>query len=152
MLQLSLLPQSATKIIRLKSFQGAEWYNISTEDKTCDCSEFEQAGRCEHLSALGIHRLRPFKPATHPTFSQALSGLVKSLRVRRVEDAVYWLTYLAQLQRQAASVQDSTTAADRVGRRWPFSPGDGEGEGELLQDQQAGQRAFALGRRSRQDL
>ena len=27
-------------------------------------------------------------PLCHPTFSQALSGLVKSIRVRRVEDAV----------------------------------------------------------------
>ena len=30
----------------------------------------------------------------HPTFSQALSGLVKSIRMRRVSDAVYWLVYL----------------------------------------------------------
>ena len=94
MLQLSLLPQTTAKTIRFKSFQGAEWYDIAPDDKTCDCSEFSQAAGCEHLSALGIHRLRPFKPTTHPTFSQALSGLVKSLRVRRVEDAVYWLTYL----------------------------------------------------------
>ncbi len=45
-------------------------------------------------SALGIHRLKPFTPTTHPTYSQALSGLVKSIRIRRVEDAVYWLLYL----------------------------------------------------------
>jgi hypothetical protein len=31
---------------------------------------------------------------THPTFSQALSGMVKSIRLRRPEDAVYWLLYL----------------------------------------------------------
>src|ERR1035438_1205477 len=92
--QMSLLQQSAAKTIRLKSFQGDEWYNICLDDKTCDCPEFHQAARCEHLTALGIHRLRPFLPKTHPTFSQALSGLVKSLRIRRVEDAVYWLVYL----------------------------------------------------------
>ena len=33
-------------------------------------------------------------PKSHPTFSQALSGLVKSLRIRRVRDAIYWLLYL----------------------------------------------------------
>lgn len=33
-------------------------------------------------------------PKSHPTFSQALSGLVKSLRIRRVSDAIYWLVYL----------------------------------------------------------
>jgi hypothetical protein len=81
--------------LRFKSFRGDEWYTISLEDKTCDCEEFQaKAGRCEHLNALGIHRLRPFKPTSHPTFSQALSGLVKSIRIRKVDDAVYWLLYL----------------------------------------------------------
>jgi hypothetical protein len=47
------------------------------------------------LARLGsIYLFRPFTPKTHPTFSQALSGLVKSLRIRRVEEAVYWLQYL----------------------------------------------------------
>lgn len=81
--------------LRLRSFRGDDWYTISLEDKTCDCEEFQaKAGRCEHLNALGIHRLRPFKPTTHPTFSQALSGLVKSIRIRKVDDAIYWLLYL----------------------------------------------------------
>jgi hypothetical protein len=44
--------------------------------------------------ALGLHRLRPFIARARPTFSQALSGLVKSIRIRRVQDAVYWLLYL----------------------------------------------------------
>lgn len=82
------------RTIRLRSFTGDEWYNISLDDKTCDCLVFTPARGCEHLSALGIHRLRPFTPSAHPTFSQALSGLVKSIRIRRVEDAVYWLVYL----------------------------------------------------------
>ena len=85
----------ATNTIRLKSFQGDGWHNISFDEQTCDCPDFHKnAGRCEHLTALGIHRLRPFIPKAHPTFSQALSGLVKSLRIRRVEEAVYWLLYL----------------------------------------------------------
>jgi len=88
------LQQTTASTIRLKSFQGDGWYNISLDQKTCDCPEFRKAAQCEHLTALGIHLLRPFLPKTHPTFSQALSGLVKSLRIRRVEDAVYWLVYL----------------------------------------------------------
>jgi SWIM zinc finger len=83
------------KTVRLRSFKGDDWYNISIDQKTCDCPKFDRkADGCEHLTALGIHRLRPFTPTTHPTFSQALSGLVKSLRIRRVGDAVYWLMYL----------------------------------------------------------
>jgi hypothetical protein len=80
------------QILWLRSFSGDEWYRISIAEKICDCPNFN--GRCEHLDALGIHRLRHFTPPLYPTFSQALSGLVKSLRIRRVEDAVYWLVYL----------------------------------------------------------
>jgi hypothetical protein len=82
------------KNIRLRSFHGDEWYNIFLEEETCDCPKFDKAKGCEHLTALGIHRLRPFTPTTHPTFSQALSALVKSIRLRRADDAVYWLMYL----------------------------------------------------------
>jgi hypothetical protein len=65
------------KAIRLRSFKGDEWHNISIEEKTCDCPNFGmKAGGCEHLTALGIHRLKPFTPTTHPTFSQALSALL----------------------------------------------------------------------------
>lgn len=46
------------------------------------------------MGALGLYRVRPFRPTSHPTFSQALSALVKSLRIRRPEEAVYWLVYL----------------------------------------------------------
>ncbi len=82
--------------IRLRSFSGerAHWHTISVSDKTCDCPHFDIKGGCEHLSAIGIHRLKSFTPTTHPTFSQALSGLVKSLRIRRLDEAVYWLVYL----------------------------------------------------------
>jgi hypothetical protein len=102
MLDGSLRQNSATErtsersnTIRLLSFRGDDWYNISVDKKTCDCPNFgTKADGCEHLSALGIHRLKSFTPTTHPTFSQALSGLVKALRIRKVEDAVYWLMYL----------------------------------------------------------
>src|ERR1700686_4390147 len=80
--------------IRLRSFKGDAWLNISLDQKTCDCPNFESKSSCEHLAALGIHRLRPFTPTARPTFSQALSALVKSIRLRRVEDVVYWLVYL----------------------------------------------------------
>lgn len=82
-------------MIRLRSFTGVGWYNIDLNQKTCDCPEFQiMPGRCKHLSALGIYPLKPFVAKPHPTFSQALSALVKSLRIRRVGDAVYWLVYL----------------------------------------------------------
>src|SRR5271157_127922 len=99
-MQFQLLPViSATKptnMIRLKSFTRDVWYNVSLDDRTCDCQDFQSTLRpCKHLNALGIYsQLRPFVATSHPTFSQALSGLVKSIRIRRVADAVYWLVYL----------------------------------------------------------
>ncbi|MDT8071041.1 MAG: hypothetical protein ROO76_23030 [Terriglobia bacterium] len=86
--------QSST-ILRLKAFSGDEWNTISLADRTCDCAEFSDGrGNCQHLGAVGLYRVRAFRPSSHPTFSQALSALVKSLRLRRNEDAVYWLVYL----------------------------------------------------------
>lgn len=82
-------------IILLRSFANDVSHRISLDAKTCDCPGFQQTpGRCEHLNALGIYQLKSFQAKTHPTFSQALSALVKSLRIRRTEDAVYWLLYL----------------------------------------------------------
>jgi hypothetical protein len=80
--------------ICLKSFVGNRWHNISLDEKTCACEQFQNGQRCEHLNALGIYPIRPFTPTAHPTFSQALSALVKSIRIRRVDEAVYWLVYL----------------------------------------------------------
>jgi len=92
-------------LIRLRSFDGHTWYCISLDDRTCDCPDFRMMpGRlCKHLNALGIFsKPRPFVPKTHPTFSQALSALVKSIRLRRVEDALYWLIYLDTFKDKAS--------------------------------------------------
>jgi hypothetical protein len=83
-----------TNRIRLKAFGSECWYRIDILAKTCDCGSFRITQRCEHLDVLGIHRTKPFTPTVRPTFSQALSALVKSIRLRRVGDAVYWLVYL----------------------------------------------------------
>jgi hypothetical protein len=64
-----------SRTIRLKAFKGDDWYNISLDHKTCDCPNFQtKADGCEHLTTLGIHRLRPFTPTTHPTFSISWLG------------------------------------------------------------------------------
>ena len=87
--------QRPTRTVRLKSFGGDGWHRISLVERTCDCRQFHATqGRCPHLMALGIHHTKPFVRRAYPTFSQALSALVKSIRIRRVEDAVYWLVYL----------------------------------------------------------
>lgn len=86
----------AGKTVRLKSFSSDQWYKVDLDNKTCTCANYLTTHEiCKHLNALGIYRRqRPFVARSHPTFSQALSGMVKAIRLRRVEDAVYWLVYL----------------------------------------------------------
>jgi hypothetical protein len=92
----------------LKSFSGGAWYYISRDARTCDCAQFRAmpGPPCKHLTAVGIHsERRSFLPTVLPTFSQALSGLVKSLRLRRPQDAVYWLVYLDTFREPASRLR-----------------------------------------------
>ena len=87
--------QTRLPSIRLKSFSGNGMvYTVNRSGRTCTCLQFATEGHCKHLDEVGCYQPKQFTPRTHPTFSQALSGLVKSIRLRRTEDAVYWLTYL----------------------------------------------------------
>jgi hypothetical protein len=84
-------------LIRLKSFEGRPLiYTVDRTARTCTCESFQTGGEhyCEHLEELGVYQQKQFTPSAHPTFSQALSGLIKAIRMRRVEDAIYWLMYL----------------------------------------------------------
>jgi len=87
--------QTNLPLIRLKSFSGSGMvYTLDRSGRKCTCLQFAVDGHCQHLDEVGCYQPKQFTPRTHPTFSQALSGLVKSIRLRRTEDAVYWLTYL----------------------------------------------------------
>ena len=90
-------PQSG-ETLRLKSFSSNHWYFVSLDQRTCNCPDFRWEAPCQHLNALGIYRRsKSFFPKPYPTFSQALSALVKSLRIRRPEEAAYWLHYLHRI-------------------------------------------------------
>ena len=92
----------------MKSFSGGAWYFISRDARTCECAQFRAmpGPPCKHLRAVGIHNEpRSFLPTARPTFSQALSGLVKSLRLRRPQDAVYWLVYLDTFREPASRLR-----------------------------------------------
>lgn len=82
-------------VLQMASFSGSDAiYTVDRANRTCTCPAFITDGYCKHLENVGVYRAKNWKQSSYPTFSQALSALVKSLRLRRVEDAVYWLYYL----------------------------------------------------------
>jgi hypothetical protein len=82
-------------LLRLKSFRETDLvYTVDRTGRSCTCSQFLSDGHCKHLDELGVYVRRDFINRPRPTFSQGLSGMVKSIRLRRAEDAVYWLLYL----------------------------------------------------------
>lgn len=85
-------------VLQLKSFsdRGDLWYTIDLEEATCSCPSFQRSKRrhCKHLYMLGVYKKVPYIHSTQPSFAQALSALVKSIRIRQPEEAVYWLQYL----------------------------------------------------------
>jgi hypothetical protein len=94
--------------ILLKSFSGNAWYRVSVSDRVCDCPCFRSmpGPPCKHLKALGVYNEhRSFTPTERPTFSQALSALVKSIRLRRSDDAVYWLIYLDAFKERTSRIR-----------------------------------------------
>jgi hypothetical protein len=111
-----LLTLTNLALIQLKSFCGdGVVYTVDRSGRTCTCHHFSAEGHCKHLDEFGLYKRREFIARIHPTFSQALSGLVKSIRMRRVEDATYWLMYLDRIQ--ASETLGKKAARFRVARR-----------------------------------
>lgn len=69
-------------------------YEVDAHAITCTCPEFKSKGGCKHLVEVGGYKPKYWTSPSRPTFSQALSGLVKGIRVRDVGVAIKWLIYL----------------------------------------------------------
>ncbi|MDD5384553.1 MAG: SWIM zinc finger family protein [Gallionella sp.] len=80
--------------LRLESFttQGA-WYDVDKGAATCTCPAFDANLHCKHLEAVGVYKQHKATLSARPNYSQALSALVKSIRLRDIEEGAYWLTY-----------------------------------------------------------
>lgn len=82
-------------MFKLESFSTpGEWYTIDPDHESCSCPAFLKTGHCKHLDTVGIYRPRNWLQGKYPGYTQALSALVKSIRIRNVQEAVYWTVYL----------------------------------------------------------
>lgn len=81
-------------VLKVKSYSSDDVYTVNRAEKTCTCPSFQKSQYCKHLELVYVYEDKNWYPKPHPSYSQALSALVKAIRVRRVEDAVYWMMYL----------------------------------------------------------
>ncbi|SFM42995.1 hypothetical protein [Nitrosomonas communis] len=68
-------------------------YKVDRNLNTCTCHNFISEGWCNHLKAVGCYPKKAVKLSARPNFYQALSGLVKGIRLRNLDEGAYWLTY-----------------------------------------------------------
>lgn len=80
--------------ICLESFTtSGRFYEVDKDAVTCTCPAFDANGHCKHLEAVGVYKQHRATLSARPNYSQALSALVKSIRLRDINEGAYWLTY-----------------------------------------------------------
>lgn len=80
-------------LVAIPSDNPTNPYLIDVSAINCTCDNFKSGNWCDHLKAVGKYRVGTANLSARPSFSQALSGLVKGIRIRNVDEAAYWLTY-----------------------------------------------------------
>lgn len=81
--------------MRIRSFSTpGVFYDLDRDNHTCTCPQFKEEGKCKHLEEVCALPPRKWSPQAVPTFSQGLSAFVKTIRARKVDEAVYWLYFL----------------------------------------------------------
>lgn len=83
------------KVLEVISFSSDQKYQIDVAARSCNCAAPDH---CRHLDLIGINKTGTLKASKWPPFSMGMSALVKSIRLRRLDDAIYWLMYLFNSQ------------------------------------------------------
>lgn len=102
--------------IELRSFTDpCKHYEVDTNIGTCSCPAFHADGWCKHLEALGQYRRRKVTLSARPNYSQALSAVVKSIRIRNIKVGAYWLRYCWNFNAKLAGAQFRTVRRLLIG-------------------------------------
>lgn len=80
--------------ILLESFSRPDtWYEVDKTQGHCSCPAYAEANWCKHLESVGSYKPRKVTLSSRPSYSQGLSALVKSIRIRDLVEGAYWLNY-----------------------------------------------------------
>jgi len=102
--------------IQLDSFTTAGcFYDVDKVAQTCNCHAFTANGHCKHLDAVGCYKMRKATLTAEPSYSQALSALVKSIRLRDINEGAYWLHYCWQYREKLPGSQFKTVLRLLIG-------------------------------------
>lgn len=104
-----------TKIL-LRSFShpGVQ-YEVDKGKGSCSCPYYVAVGWCKHLEAVGSYKPRKITLSATPSYSQALSAVVKCIRVRNIEEGVYWLNYCWSFRERLTGSQFRTVRRLLIG-------------------------------------
>lgn len=102
--------------ILLRSFSRPDVsYEVSKQHGHCSCPAYAIDGWCKHLEQLGCHKPRKVTLSSRPSYSQALSGLVKGIRLRKLFEAAYWLNYCWSFNNRLSGAQFRTVRRLLIG-------------------------------------
>ena len=80
--------------LQINSFSNRDiTYELDKSAGRCSCPAFEAEKWCKHLEACGSYKPRKVTLGARPSYSQALSAVVKCIRLRNVDEGAYWLNY-----------------------------------------------------------
>lgn len=93
-------------LYRLESFsEPSVTYATDKSNGHCSCPHFMSGGWCKHLECIGAYRPRRVTLTQRPSYSQALSAVVKGIRLRDVREAAYWFKYCWEFRSRLAGSQ-----------------------------------------------
>ena len=103
-------------LIQLRSFTRPDiTYEVDKDGGHCSCPAYAAGGWCKHLEQVGRYKPRNVTLSSRPSYSQALSGLVKGIRVRNLSEAAYWLNYCWQFRDKLSGSQFRTVRRLLIG-------------------------------------